>query len=228
MMRAMLNAPPGARLTGRPVTLAEVVAGASSRNAQSQRIDAYWDLCAAVADYYLGLREQDEVQRLRTLASQVGPTWQQAEAELGVRITTSKGFHWGKGDMYGERLGRHVWKDLVPLRRLLDHGIPVGCGTDWGPRNIFEQVQLAVTCEFAGSGHRNLDSGQAVTREEALLMWTRDAARVLDWQGVGTLAPGHHADLIFVDRNPLTCPLEDLSQTTVLRTLFDGRTVYEK
>lgn len=149
-------------------------------------------------------------------------------AELGMRITTSKGFHWGKGDMYGERLGRHVWKDLVPLRRLLDHGIPVGCGTDWGPRNIFEQMQLAVTCEFAGSGHRNLDAGQAITREEALLLWTRDAARVLDWQGVGSLAPGHHADYIFVDRNPLTCPLEDLPATTVLRTVFDGRTVYEQ
>lgn len=148
-------------------------------------------------------------------------------ADLGVGITTSKGFHWGKGDMYGERLGKHVWNDLVPLRRFLDHGVTVGCGTDWGPRNIFEQIQLAVTCEFAGSGYRNLGAGQAVSREEALAMWTREAARVLDWQGVGTLAAGHHADLICVDRNPLTCPIEDLPQTTVLRTLFDGRTVYE-
>lgn len=147
-------------------------------------------------------------------------------ADLGMRITTSKGFHWGKGDMYGERLGRHVWKDLVPLRRWLDLGIPVGCGTDWGPRNIFEQIQLAVTCEFAGSGRRNLDAGQAITREEALLLWTRDAARVLDWKGVGTLAPGHHADIIVVDRDPLSCPLEDLPRTAVLRTLFDGKTVY--
>jgi hypothetical protein len=149
-------------------------------------------------------------------------------AELGIRITTSKGFHWGKGDMYGERLGRHVWKDLVPLRRLLDHDIPVGCGTDWGPRNIFEQIQLAVTCEFAGSGYRNLDAGQAITREEALLLWTRNAARVLDWEDVGTLAAGNHADFIFTDRNPLTCPLEELPSTTVLRTVLDGRTVYEK
>ena len=149
-------------------------------------------------------------------------------AELGIKITTSKGFHWGKGDMYGGRLGRHVWKDLVPLRRFLDHGLQVGCGTDWGPRNIFEQIQLAVTCEFAGSGHRNLDAGQAITREESLLLWTRDAARVLDWQGIGTLAPGNHADMIFTDRNPLTCHIDDLPATTVLRTLLDGRSVFEK
>lgn len=27
-------------------------------------------------------------------------------------------------------------------------------------------------------------------------MWTRDAAPVLGWEGIGTLAPGHHADMI--------------------------------
>lgn len=148
-------------------------------------------------------------------------------AELGINITTSKGFHWGKGDMYGERIGRHVWSDLVPMRRWLDNGITVGCGTDWGPRNIFEQIQLAVTCEFAGSGYRNTDAGQAVSREEALAMWTRDAARVLGWEGVGVLRPGAHADLVLVDRDPVDCPLEDLADTRVLRTLFDGQTVFE-
>lgn len=148
-------------------------------------------------------------------------------AELGFDVTTSKGFHWGKGDMYGERVGRHVWDWLVPLRRLLDHGLRVGCGTDWGPRNPFEQMQLAETCEFAGSGYRNLDAGQAVTREEALRMWTRDAAAVIGWEGVGVLAPGAHADIAIVDRDPLTCPLEDLPGVHVLRTMLAGRTVHD-
>jgi hypothetical protein len=148
-------------------------------------------------------------------------------AELGMSVTTSKGFHWGKGDMYGERIGRHTWQDLIPLKRWLDHGVKVGCGTDWGPRNVFEQIQLAVTCEFAGSGYRNLDAGQAIDREQALLMWTRDAAAVLGWQGVGSLRPGGHADLVIVDRDPLDCPLEDLPATRVLRTIVGGRTVFD-
>ena len=58
-------------------------------------------------------------------------------------------------------------------------------------------------------------------------MWTRDAARVLGWEGISTLAPGHHADMIIVDRNPLTCPLDDLPRTRVLRTLLGGETVYD-
>jgi predicted amidohydrolase YtcJ len=147
-------------------------------------------------------------------------------AALGFRVTTSMSFSWGKGDLLGERIGRHVWSDLIPLRRLLDAGLVVGCGTDWGPKNPFEHLQLAETHRFCASGHRNDGPAQKVTRLEALRMWTRDAARVLGWDGIGTLAPGSHADLIVVDRDPLECPLDDLPATRVLRTIVGGRTVF--
>src|SRR5262249_38961501 len=62
---------------------------------------------------------------------------------LGFRVTTSMSFSWGKGDLIGERIGEHAWRDLIPLRRLLDAGLTVGCGTDWGPKNIFEHIGLA-------------------------------------------------------------------------------------
>lgn len=149
-------------------------------------------------------------------------------AELGMSLTTSKGFHWGKGDMYGERMGKHVWQDLIPLRRLLDQGLTVSAGTDWGPKNVFEQIALAVTCEFAGSGHRNMLPSQAITVEEALAMWTRDAAKVLQWSDVGTLATGNHADFAIVDRNPLGIPVDDIAATCVLRTMLGGNTVYDE
>jgi len=148
-------------------------------------------------------------------------------AALGFRVTTSMSFSWGKGDLLGERIGPHVWPDLIPLRRLLDAGLIVGCGTDWGPKNVFEHVQLAEAHRFAGSGHRNDGAPQRVSRSEALLMWTRDAARVLGWDRIGTLAPGSHADLIVVDRDPLECALDELPATRVLRTVVGGRTVYE-
>jgi hypothetical protein len=148
-------------------------------------------------------------------------------ASLGFQVTTSMSFSWAKGDLLAERMGEHVLEDLIPLRRLLDAGLAVGCGTDWGPKNIFEHIQLAQTHQFCVSGRRNLGPGQPVSRREALLMWTRDAARVLGWEGVGTLRPGSHADLIVVDRNPLTCDLDALPGTKVLRTVFAGRTVFD-
>lgn len=146
-------------------------------------------------------------------------------AALGFDVTTSMSFSWGKGDLMAERIGRHVWDDLIPLRRLLDAGLTVACGTDWGPKNVFEHVALAEAPSFCGSGHRHATN--AVTRAEALRMWTRDAAAVLQWDHIGTLAPGNHADLIVVDRDPLTCANEALPATSVLRTVVGGTTVHD-
>jgi predicted amidohydrolase YtcJ len=109
---------------------------------------------------------------------------------------------------------------------LLDAGMRVACGTDWGPKNVFEQIALAVEPRFAGSGASNAGPAQAVTREEALGMWTREAAHVLRWDGIGSLEPGSKGDLIVVDRDPLTCPLDDLPETKVLATLLGGEPVH--
>ena len=127
-------------------------------------------------------------------------------ADLGFDITTSMSFSWGKGDLFAERVGEQVLPDLLPLRRLLDAGMNVSCGSDWGPKNLFEHMELACTHRFAGSGRTNRGPAQEVTREEAVAMWTREAAKVLRWEGVGTLAPGSHADLVVVDRDPLDLP----------------------
>src|SRR5262249_48553112 len=148
-------------------------------------------------------------------------------AALGMRVTTSMSFSWGKGDMFVERLGERVLGDLIPLRRMLDAGLIVGCGTDWGPKNIFEHLALAETHTFAGCGRRNDGPAQRVTRGEALLVWTRDAARALAWKGLGTLALGSHADLIVVDRDPMECAVSALPGTRVLLTVLGGRVVWD-
>jgi len=148
-------------------------------------------------------------------------------ASLGFHVTTSMSFSWGKGDMFVERIGEHVLADLIPLRRMLDAGLVVAAGTDWGPKNVFEHIALAETHRFCGSGRQNLGAAQPVTRAEALRMWTRDAARALAWDGIGTLRPGAHADLVVVDRDPLTGDLDALPDTRVLRTVLGGSTVYD-
>ncbi|OXZ00565.1 amidohydrolase [Streptomyces diastatochromogenes] len=145
-------------------------------------------------------------------------------AALGLDVTTSMSFSWGKGELARGRIGEHMLEHLIPLRRLLDAGLRVGCGTDWGPKNVFEHIALAVEPTYAGSGAKAPTPG--ITRREALAMWTRDAAHVLRWEGIGSLEPGNWADLCVVDRNPLTCPLEDLPATEVRATLLAGEPVH--
>lgn len=146
---------------------------------------------------------------------------------LNFDLTTSMSFCWGKGDLFREKIGDHRLGDLLPLRRFFDEGFAVAGSTDWGPKNAFEQIELALTHEFCGSGYRNLGSAQKITREEAIGMWTWDAARVLRWDGIGQLAPDCRADLTIVDRNPLACPVEEIGRTRVLRTVFDGTVVHD-
>ena len=151
-----------------------------------------------------------------------------AYAEYGFKVTTCMGFSAAKGDLYGERIGRWVWKDQVPLNRLLKAGLVVGLGSDWGPKDPWENLVLAQTHEFWGSGHRNDSPDHAVGRTQAMAMWTVDAARTLDWSGIGSIEPGSWADLAVLDRDPLTCSLEELAGTRVEKTFLAGAPVFER
>jgi predicted amidohydrolase YtcJ len=149
---------------------------------------------------------------------------------LGFDVTTTMTFLFGTGDLFRRRFKPEfrdaMMSNLLPLRRYFDVGMTVTAGADWGPKNVFEQIQLALT-HTTPSGFCNLGPAQTINRTQAVSMWTRNAARLLQWYGIGLLSVGSHADLIVVDRDPLTCPINELGETRVLRTLFCGNTVYD-
>ena len=185
MMRAMLAAPRGSRLVGETVTLADVVQGASSRQEQSDRVDAYWDLCSSVADYYLGLREQEELRRLRSLVKQVGPAWQEAESELGVRIGTSQRAAVASQLRLASFLGQ-----MDPNRLPLPSDIP-HCG-DYNTRydEVFTgrpSIEAQQLRDLLPQRYEELkDAAAAVTRAEE---WVNQVAtqQSSNSEGVGTL-----------------------------------------
>jgi hypothetical protein len=148
-------------------------------------------------------------------------------AAAGFRQTICCGFTWGKGDVYRRAFGAASLADLNPLRRLIDAGLALAASTDWGPKNPWEQMWLAQTHLLGHSGIRNDGPDQVVTRAEALGMWTIGGAAVLDWPELGRLQPGSYADLAVVDRDPLTCDLDDLSEVEVLSTVTAGRAAIE-
>lgn len=146
-------------------------------------------------------------------------------ASAGFRQTICCGFTWGKGDVYRNAFGDESIHDLNPLRRLLDEGLTLAASTDWGPKNPWEQMWLAHTHLLGHSGIRNDGPDQVVTRAEALEMWTSGGAAVLDWPELGRLNVGNYADLVVVDRDPLTCELDDLPGVNVLSAVTAGRAV---
>ncbi|QIM16284.1 amidohydrolase family protein [Leucobacter insecticola] len=145
--------------------------------------------------------------------------------DQGFDITTSMSFSFFKQHTYWERMGSQVLRDLIPLRRELDLGFDVSCGSDWGPENVWEHIALAETHDSVWGGN-NGGPAQRISRLESLATWTRNGAKVMRWEGIGSLQPGHHADLIVVDRDPLTCSNEELKETQVQLTMLGGKAVY--
>ncbi|WP_156993607.1 amidohydrolase [Pseudonocardia acaciae] len=143
----------------------------------------------------------------------------------GFQVTTSMSFSYFKQHTYWERIGKDVLRDLIPLRRELDLGFDVACGSDWGPANVWEHIALGETHEGV-FGSSNAGPAQVISRRESLATWTRNGGRVMRWDGIGTLEPGTHADLIVVDRDPLTCGNDELKDTSVNLTLVGGREVH--
>jgi predicted amidohydrolase YtcJ len=147
--------------------------------------------------------------------------------KLNFCHTTSMTFCWGEGELMRRSMGSKVLPDIIPLRRFLDAKMPVSGGSDWGPKNAWEQVQLSLTHEFGESGYRNVGPNQRISRIEAVAMMTRDAARVMHWDDIGHLAPNMQADMAIIDQDPVNCAVDDLKKTRVLQTLFGGKVVHD-
>ena len=147
--------------------------------------------------------------------------------ELGVTPSSSIGYMYGLGDQYAENFGPERSRWLHPHRTMKEMGIVAGGNSDcpvtfYSP---FVQIYEAVT--------RKSSSGRVVGPEEAISVM--DAIRVYTWNGaylgkdedvLGSVEPGKLADLIVLDRDILSCPVEEIKDVRVLTTIVDGRVVY--
>ncbi len=73
-----------------------------------------------------------------------------------------------------------------------------------------------------------LHSEQAITALEALRLATCAAAEASGTAADdGSIEPGKRANMAVLDRDPVTCPTDQLKSVRVLRTYVDGLLAYE-
>lgn len=133
--------------------------------------------------------------------------------------------------VFGPERMRH----FLPLRSMLDAGVVVAGGSDHmirfdprlatNPYHPFFGMWMAITRKTVDGSVINPE--QRVTREQALRMWTTNAAYLsFDEKIKGSIEPGKLADLIVVTKDFLACPVDEIKDIETLLTVVDGREVY--
>jgi predicted amidohydrolase YtcJ len=157
-------------------------------------------------------------------------------AELGVGADLQPAWLWKDTRTLLQVLGpkRMAW--FHPYRKWLDAGLTIGGGSDHmirldpiestNPWDPWLGIWVAVTRQTEGAGVLHPD--QRLSRTEALRFYTVNNARLhSEEKDKGTIEPGKLADLILVDRDPLTCPEDDIRTTQVVWTIVGGKVVHE-
>lgn len=132
---------------------------------------------------------------------------------------------------YLEKLGPERYKRLMRLGTMVKKGIRVTLSADYPsmPLNPFPHIHAAVTRSHVGEKEMLGPESEKLTVAEAIKAYTLDAAyqvRAEDYSG--SLEVGKRADFIVLDRNLFEIPADDIVNTIVLKTVVDGRTVFDR
>lgn len=156
-------------------------------------------------------------------------------AALGVVADMQPAWYHFDGPALAGVLGSNRMATLQPYRSIIDAGVVVAGGSDHmikfdakesvNPYDPFFGMWMTVTRTAADGSVHNPE--QRISREEALRMWTLNAAYLTFEEDVkGSLEPGKYADFVIIDRDILTCAEAELRDTGVLSTILGGLEVY--
>jgi predicted amidohydrolase YtcJ len=117
-----------------------------------------------------------------------------------------------------------------PFRTILDSGIHAGMSSDGmqiAPMNPFIHAYYATTGRNALGDVIN--TGQQITREELLALYTRRNAWFLggpDEDQLGTIEVGKLGDLVVLNRDYFSIPVADLRRVRSVLTVLGGKVVH--
>jgi predicted amidohydrolase YtcJ len=142
-------------------------------------------------------------------------------AAMGLLAQVCAGVDFGRGEpAYVKRLPGDRWEHVTPVRWWIDAGVPTALASDGSHPPLFH-LWAALTRTDGRSGRSLLTPAKTITRAEAIRGWTSDAATVLGVEDrLGSIEPGKLADFVVLDRDILTCPVDDIREAVVLTTVL--------
>lgn len=131
-----------------------------------------------------------------------------------------------------DRLGeKRIKEGAYMWQALLQSGVPIVNGTDVPvePINPIASFYASVSRKtLIGTPEGGYEPDQKMTRAQALKSYTLDAAYGAFEEDIkGSIAVGKLADFTIYNQDLITVAEEDILNTSVVMTIFDGKIVYE-
>jgi len=147
--------------------------------------------------------------------------------KLGGGVAVQDRMHF-QGEAYWKRYGAQT-RQMPPIRKLLEAGVPVGLGTD-GTRvssyNPWPSLYWAMTGKTAG-GLQIWQDRDRLSRYQALKLMTTGSAWMSGEEKLkGTLARGQYADLVVLPKDVFTMDVEGVKRLESVLTIVNGKVVY--
>jgi predicted amidohydrolase YtcJ len=155
---------------------------------------------------------------------------------LGVAVDVQPAWLYKDGASLLHTLGERRMRWFLPCRTWWEHGIRLAGGSDHmigldsvrstNPWNPWLGMWIALTRQTERGGV--LFPSERLTREQVIRLYTINGAWLtFDEDRKGSLEPGKLADLILLDRDLLSCPVDAVRDTKVLLTMVGGTIVWE-
>ncbi len=135
-------------------------------------------------------------------------------------------------------MNEKYYYEAYPYQSFIDHGVhttihsdtPATSGSPNDPFGIMEIACTGVLVNDAVNCPEPFDTKECVrNRADFLRSLTIEGAyQMYSENERGSIAPGKYADFIIIDKDVLTCDVNELHNTQVLNTYFEGNCVYSK
>jgi predicted amidohydrolase YtcJ len=132
------------------------------------------------------------------------------------------------GETHAKQRGEEQANFLSPMRAAINKGLRPTNHTDFNVSPIDQMMVLWTAVNRLSREGRDIGADQRVTPLEALEAITINAAyQYFEEKSKGSIETGKLANLVILDRNPLTVDPMSIKDIRVLETIKEGKTIYK-